>query len=101
MRQAVRDFNTASASDKDLQVNAKRILVEDIQEEVDGKKADYRSGTMVADTVSGKIKPTVLSPGDESWMSVLKREWRSPDRPKASSPACPWSVARSAACSSS
>jgi Ca-activated chloride channel family protein len=74
MQQAVRDFNAASLSDKALQVNGKPIFVEDLQEEVDGKKADYRSGTMVADTVSGKIKPTILSPGDESWISVLKHE---------------------------
>ena len=76
MRQAVSDFNKQSKSDKNLQVNGRPIFVENIQEVVDGKKSDYRSGTMVADTVSGKIKPTVLSPGDESWISVLKREWQ-------------------------
>jgi len=77
MRRAVTDFNRRSLSDESLQVNGKPIRVEDIEEIVDGKKSDYRSGTMVADTLSGKIKPTVLSPGDESWISVLKREWHS------------------------
>ena len=76
MHQGVRDFNKQSAFDRDLQVNGRPIVVENIQEVVDGKKADYRSGTMVADTVSGRIKPTVLSPGDESWISVLRREWQ-------------------------
>lgn len=76
MHQAVREFNNRSPSDKALQVNGRSIFVEDIQEVVDGKKSDYRSGTMVADTVSGRIKPTVLSPGDESWISVLRREWQ-------------------------
>jgi Ca-activated chloride channel family protein len=76
LHQAVRDFNARSASDRDLQVDGKAAFVVIIQEVVEGKKSDYRSGTMVSDTLSGKIKATVLSPGDDSWISVLKREWQ-------------------------
>jgi hypothetical protein len=42
---------------------------------VDGKAVDYRSGTMVNDTLKGTIEPTILSPGDVSWLSKLEHEW--------------------------
>ena len=48
-----------------------------LQEVVDGKNVDYRSGTMVSDTLGGRIEPTVLSPGDISWLSKLEHEWSS------------------------
>jgi Ca-activated chloride channel family protein len=79
MRQAIAEFNRRSLSESILQVTGRPVVVENLQEVVDGKSSDYRSGTMVTDTLSRKIKPTVLSPGDESWISVLKRDWRAVD----------------------
>jgi Ca-activated chloride channel family protein len=73
---AVDAFNRASLTQAPLQVAGHPVAVEVLKEDIDGKKADYRSGTMVTDTLAGKIKPTVLSPGEESWISQLEREWR-------------------------
>ncbi|HEU5317644.1 MAG TPA: VWA domain-containing protein [Chloroflexota bacterium] len=73
---AVSAFNAASAGQAALQVGGRPVVVEVLQEEIDGKRADYRSGTMVTDTLAGKIKPTVISPGEESWVAQLQREWR-------------------------
>lgn len=69
-------FNRNSGTEKDLQVNGKPVFVEMVQETVDGKKQDYRSGTMVSDTLDGKIKPTVLSPAEDSWIARLNKEWQ-------------------------
>lgn len=77
LHQAVDAFNTAAASDPELQVDGKPVFVSILQEEVDGKVADYRSGTMVSDTVGGRIEPTVLSPGEESWVQKFDRDWQS------------------------
>jgi Ca-activated chloride channel family protein len=76
MHQAVRDFNTASQSDGGPRHDGKPIFIEVIQETVDGRKQDYRSGTMVADTLNGKIKPTVLSPADEYSILKLRKDWQ-------------------------
>jgi len=76
LRQATDAFNDASRRDKALQANGHPIAVEILQEVIDGKKVDYRSGTMVSDTLSGKIKPTVLSPGEESWIAQFQRDWQ-------------------------
>src|SRR6266540_6778356 len=55
---SIKAFNTASKSDSAYQLNGKRISVEVVLEELEPGKLDhYRSGTMVADTLSGKIKP--------------------------------------------
>ena len=51
------------------------MFVDILQETIDGKQVDYRSGTMVSDTLAGKIKPTVVSPGEESWIAKLVREY--------------------------
>jgi Ca-activated chloride channel family protein len=76
LHQAVEAFNEATKRDRALQVDGRPVQVEILQEVIEGKKVDYRSGTMVTDTLSGKIKPTVLSPGDESWIVQFRREWQ-------------------------
>ena len=76
LHQAVDAFNAASQSEAKLQLDGKPIFVVILQEEIDGKKVDYRSGTMVSDTVSRKIEPTVLSPGEESWILKFEKEWQ-------------------------
>ena len=72
---AVEAFNAASLADSSLQVGGHPVLVEILQETIDGKPVDYRSGTMVSDTLAGKIQPTVISPGEESWVAKLVREY--------------------------
>jgi Ca-activated chloride channel family protein len=72
---AVKAFNEASPTDPALQVNGRPVFVDILQETIDGKQVDYRSGTMISDTLSGKIKPTVVSPGEESWIAKLDREY--------------------------
>jgi Ca-activated chloride channel homolog len=69
-------FNEAAKSKANYQIDGRPISVQILQEVVDGKSADYRSGTMVADVLSGKIKPTVVSPGEESWLVKLKNDWK-------------------------
>jgi Ca-activated chloride channel family protein len=76
IHKAVHAFNAASPRDASLQLNGKPIAVEILQETVDGRKGDYRSGTMITDTLSGKIKPTVISPGEESWTLRFQKEWQ-------------------------
>jgi Ca-activated chloride channel family protein len=77
LNQAVASFNAASKSDASLQVNAKPVFVEVVLEELEpGKKDHYRSGPMVADILSGKIKPTIASPAEESWIFKLAKEWQ-------------------------
>jgi Ca-activated chloride channel homolog len=77
LHQAVDAFNSASRGEGRLQVDGKPIVVDVIQEVIDDKKADYRSGTMVTDTLEGRITPTILSPGDETWIAKLNKEWQS------------------------
>src|SRR5688572_17672865 len=75
--EAVRAFNTASRSDATLQVSGTPAFVEILKEEIAPETFDhYRSGTMVADTLSEKIKPTIVSPAEQSWLDQLNREWR-------------------------
>jgi Ca-activated chloride channel family protein len=75
--QAVTTFNAASKNDAGLQVNGKPVFVEVVLEELEpGKKDHYRSGPMVADILSGKIKPTIASPAEESWIFKLNKEWQ-------------------------
>ncbi len=76
LHQVVQTFNAASKTDTTLQVGDRPIFVKVMQENIDGKKVDYRSGTMISDTLNGKIKPTILSPGNESWILKFKREWQ-------------------------
>src|SRR5438128_441298 len=47
LHQAAEAFSRASRSDGKLQVDGKPVVVDVVQETVDGKKSDYRSGTMV------------------------------------------------------
>jgi Ca-activated chloride channel homolog len=75
--QAVASFNAASKNDTGLQVNGKPVFVQVILEEIEpGKKDHYRSGSMVSDILSGKIKPTIASPAEESWIFKLNKEWQ-------------------------
>jgi Ca-activated chloride channel homolog len=76
MHQAIQAFNAASPRERSLQVEGRPVFVEVLQEVVDGKKVDYRSGTMVSDTVDGKIQPTILSPSEEQWILKLREDWR-------------------------
>jgi Ca-activated chloride channel homolog len=76
MHQAIQAFNAASPRDRSLQVEGRPVLLEVVQEVVDGKRVDYRSGTMVSDTVNGKIKPTILSPSEEQWSFKLRDDWQ-------------------------
>jgi Ca-activated chloride channel family protein len=77
IEEAVRDFNQASRSDSTLQVEGKPAFVEILKEELEpGVFEHYRSGTMVTDTLAGRIKPTMLSPAEQSWLDQLNREWQ-------------------------
>src|SRR5258706_4854725 len=77
LNQAVASFNAASRTDKDFQLNGKPVFVEVLLEELEpGKKDHYRSGPMVTDILSGKIKPTIASPAEESWIFKLNKEWQ-------------------------
>lgn len=73
---AVKAFNQASERDPSLQLRGQPIRVDVLKETVDGKSVDYRSGTMVADTLAERIRPTILSPGEESWLTRLANDWR-------------------------
>jgi Ca-activated chloride channel family protein len=75
LHQAVDTFNQAAPGRADLQVGGKAVYVTILQEQIDGQPVDYRSGTMVSDTLAGRIEPTVLSPGEESWIAKFEREW--------------------------
>jgi Ca-activated chloride channel family protein len=75
--QAVTSFNAASRTDKKLQINDKPVFVEVLSEQLEpGKRDHYRSGSMVKDILDGKIKPTIASPAEESWLFKLNKEWR-------------------------
>jgi Ca-activated chloride channel family protein len=76
LREAIRAFNDASKTNQDLHVNGKPVVVEVLKEVSDGRSKDYRSGPMVADTVAQKIKPTILSPGEESWILKFTQDWQ-------------------------
>jgi Ca-activated chloride channel family protein len=69
-------FNDASSKKGVYQIDQRPINVEIIKELVDGKQKDYRSGTMINDTLSGKITPTILSPGSQSWIAKFNKEWK-------------------------
>jgi Ca-activated chloride channel family protein len=75
LHQAVDAFNAAARTDANLRVGGKPIFVVINQETIDGRQVDYRSGTMVSDTLAGRIQPTILSPGEESWIVRFEREW--------------------------
>jgi len=75
---AIKDFNAQSRHGDELRVDGKPIYIEVLTEEIDRGVFDhYRSGTMVADTLSGKITPTVLSPAEASWVEQLNDTWQS------------------------
>jgi Ca-activated chloride channel homolog len=69
--QAIASFNAASEKQADFQLNGKPVVVTAILE----GKEHYRSGTMVTDILSGKIKPVIASPAEDSWILKLKKEW--------------------------
>ncbi len=70
--QGISTFNDRSRSDGRLQVDGKPIEVEVILEEGN----HYRSGTMITDILKDKIKPTIASPAEKSWLLKLNRDWR-------------------------
>lgn len=72
---AVDAFNTAAPANPAFQVDGRPVFVDILQETIDGKQVDYRSGTMVSDTLAARIKPTVISPGEESWIAKFVREY--------------------------
>ena len=77
LNRAIASFNAAAKTDAGLQVSGKPVFVEVILEELEpGKKDHYRSGSMVTDILSGKIKPTIASPAEESWIFKLNKEWQ-------------------------
>src|SRR5690349_21088459 len=77
MDDSVKSFNSASGSNATLQVNGKPVFVDLLQEVPEpGLSAQYRSGTMVTDTESGKIKPTIVSPAAGPWVDKLNNEWK-------------------------
>ncbi|GEM_PF-211600 len=76
LAERVESFNKASANDSNLQSDGRPVYITVLKEDIDGKKKDYRSGTMVSDTIKGNIEPTVLSPGDESWIDKFNKEWK-------------------------
>jgi Ca-activated chloride channel homolog len=69
--QAIASFNTASQKEATLQLDGRPIVVDAVLE----GKEHYRSGTMVTDILSGKIKPVIASPAEDSWILKLKKEW--------------------------
>ena len=69
-------FQNDSSRSEEWQANGHPIRVTILQETIDGKKVDYRSGTMVAHIVAEKIQPTIASPGEPSWTKKLNKEWR-------------------------
>jgi hypothetical protein len=89
LHQAVQAFNQASVRDGRLQLDGRPIAVEVLKETIDGKKTDYRSGTMVTDTIEGKIKPTILSPAEEAWIAKLNGDWQAIHRRPASTGQAP------------
>ena len=40
-----------------------------------GRRDHYRSGAMIRDILNGKIKPTIASPADRSWVLKLMEGW--------------------------
>ena len=74
---SVKAFNSASRNDASFQVDGKPVFVEVLLEELEPGVTDhYRSGTMVTDTISGRIQPTVLSPAEDTWIEQLNDDWR-------------------------
>lgn len=76
LHQAVDAFNAAAPNDSSLKVDGKPVFVQVLQEDIDGTPVDYRSGTMVSDTLAGRTQPTILSPGEESWIAKFERDWQ-------------------------
>jgi Ca-activated chloride channel family protein len=72
---AVDAFNEAAPGNSAFQVDGRPVYVDILQETIDGKQVDYRSGTMVSDTLAERITPTILSPGEESWIAKFVREY--------------------------
>ncbi|MFQ6029483.1 MAG: VWA domain-containing protein [Dehalococcoidia bacterium] len=76
---AAHTFNTASPSDRNLQVNGKPVYVEILLEEDPlnpGKFKHWLSPTQVKATRDREIEPTILSPAASTWILWLNKEWR-------------------------
>jgi hypothetical protein len=91
MEQAVTGFNRASRNEGNLQLsgNPFRFVGEPIEVEIileersPGAWDHYRSGSMILDIQTGKIKPVIASPAEHSWNKKLREEWQG-DNPIAS-----------------
>ncbi len=75
---AVEDFNAASGSTPNLQVQGKPIHVEVllVEDPLTGKLRHWNSPSQVDATVRGEIEPTILSPAATTWILKLNKEWR-------------------------
>lgn len=85
MDEVVGRFNERSLREGSLQVNrtalqiwGRPINVTIVLEEVEpGDWRHYRSGTMIADILGGKIRPSIASPAETVWIDKLMLEWPS------------------------
>lgn len=76
MNQAVAAFNEESKTNEQFRIEGRPIVVTVLLEEIEpGRWDHYRSGSMIRDTLSRKIEPTILSPAERSWILELKRKW--------------------------
>ena len=75
---AVEDFNAASRSTPNLQVEGKPIHVEVllVEDPLTGRLRHWNSPSQVGATVRGEIEPTILSPAGTTWILKLNKEWR-------------------------
>ena len=77
LNEAIASFNAASRTSAALQLDGKPVSVDVVLEQLEpGKKDHYRSGSMVADILPGKIKPTIASPAEKFWISKLNNDWQ-------------------------
>src|SRR5438067_7522337 len=77
IEEAIQTFNSLSRSHAAFQVDGTRVVVTIIREEIEPGRFDhYRSGTMVDDVESEKIRPVAVSPGEDTWLAKLNNDWK-------------------------
>ena len=69
-----------------LQVFGRPIKVTVVKEEIEPGVLNegWRSGTMVADLLDGKIEPTIASPADATWVEKIALDWPDGDALRSS-----------------
>ena len=69
-----------------LQIFGRPIEVTVVKEEIEPGvfNEGWRSGTMVRDLLDGKIKPTIASPADVTWVEKIARDWPGSDAYRSS-----------------